>query len=119
MYISWSEKLLVCSTILGMLEITASTANAASFLFDFESGLPAEALSIQATLEGVVEFTPSIELVDGNSVIRLSDDLPASEGGAIFSAFANPTATFQNVSVSALLNPAGDSNDQLFLIARA
>ncbi|NEP12421.1 MAG: PEP-CTERM sorting domain-containing protein [Symploca sp. SIO2C1] len=118
MHVSLPKSLLVCSTILGMLGTTTSAANAASFVFDFESGLPAEALFLKTTQQGTLPFTPSIETIDGNSVLRFSDDLPSSEGGAITSSLVNPAATFENVKVSALLNPAGDTNDQLLLFAR-
>jgi|GEM_PF-6502519 len=118
MHVCLPKSLLVCCTIFGMLGTTSSAANAASFLFDFESGLPAEALFLQTTPEGTLPFTPSIETIDGNSVLRLSDDLPSSEGGAITSSLVNPTATFENIKVSALLNPAGDTNDQFLLFAR-
>lgn len=118
MHVSLPKSLLVCGTIFGMLSATSSATNAASFSFDFESGLPAEALFLQTTSEGTAPFTPSIETIDHNSVLRLSDDLPSSEGGAITTSLVNPAATFEDVKVSALLNPAGDTNDQLLLFAR-
>ena len=119
MQVSLSKTLLVCSTLLGMLGATTSAANAASFLFDFEENvIPAEALFLQETQKGIVPFTPIIETINNNNVLRLSDDLPFSQGGANTSSFLNPVETFENVKVSALLNPAGDTNDQFLLLAR-
>lgn len=107
-----------CSAVLTILGTTNSIANAASFSFDFESGLPSEALFLQTTSEGTEPFTPSIQTIDGNNVLLLSDDIPSSEGGAITSSVINPTITFENVLVSALLNPAENTNDRLLLFAR-
>lgn len=118
MHISLSKNWLICSAIFGALGVSASAANAVSFSFDFESGLPEEALFLQDTPGGIVPFTPNIETIDGNNVLQLSDDLSSSQGGASSSFIINPVATFDDVKVSALLNPAGDSNDQFLLFAR-
>ena len=58
------------------------------------------------------------QLSEFNSVLRLSNDLAASEGGFGSSFFTVTDQIFEDVRVSALLNPTGDSNDQVVLLAR-
>lgn len=113
-----SKVLVTCGSTLSILGAATSSAEAASFFLDFESPLPSSAVSLSVTPSGVIPFVPSIETLDGNRFLRLSDDLPAALGGASTSVFADPTQVFEDVTVSALLNPAGDSNDQVTVFAR-
>lgn len=118
MSLGLSQKLFVGSAVFSILGAMTSAANATSLSFDFEDGLPTDSLFLRTTQDDTVPFTPSIETIAGNNVLRLSDDLPGSQGGAINTSFVNPTEIFEDVTVSALLNPAGDTNDQLLLFAR-
>ncbi len=116
-----SRSLIVTSTVLGVLSTTNNVVNASNFFFDFEDGmLPEEALFLQQDSDDeTISFEPTIETFNGNNVLRLSDDLPSSEGGASISSLVNPTVIIEDVTVSALLNPAEeDTNDRILLFAR-
>lgn len=114
---SLCQVLCTCGSAIGLLTTTVNPVNAA-FFFDCESPLPDTVFSAGITPSGVVPFFPSIETINDNSFLRLSNELPASEGGFASSFFVNTGEIFEDVQVSALLNPAGDSNDQVAVAAR-
>ncbi len=123
MQVSLSKNILVCSLICSILKITSGVANASIF-YDFEDGLPSDAIFRQEILSNEVNpnYEPIIEtLPNGNNVLRLGDrnNISAEEdGGAATSILLNPNITFENVKVSAELNSDGDTNDRFLLFAR-
>ena len=125
MQVSLSKNILVCSIVCSMLKITSGVANANIF-YDFEDGLPSDAIFIQELLPTLpddpnFDYEPIIEtLPNGNNVLRLGDknNTSAENGGAATSSLLNPNISFANVKVSAELNSDGDTNDRFLLLAR-
>ncbi len=123
MSISLSKNLLVCSAVFSMLNITSSVANANVF-YDFEDGVPSNALFIQELLppNGTNEnYEPITEtLPNSNTILRLgdNDNTPAEENGAVTTTLLVPDTNFKNVKVSAELNSAQNTNDRFLLLAR-
>jgi len=110
---------LVCGSAISVVCATPNTANAA-FFFDFESPIPPDSfISAGITLnQELISIDTSIETLDSNNFLRLRDQQSATEGGSVSGFFINQDQIFDDVKVSALLNPAGDSNDEIAVLAR-
>ncbi|MEA5576822.1 choice-of-anchor I family protein [Anabaena sp. UHCC 0451] len=108
---------------LGIIDLPNSlpVANVGFFSFNFESPLPTSIVAvgfIPSNPPTRVVFDPIIESLDGNNILRLKNELLASDGGFATSVFNVTNEVFEDVKVSALFNPAGDSNDQIGVMAR-
>jgi hypothetical protein len=110
---------LTCGSAIGLLSTTPNSANAA-FFFDFESPIPPDLIiSAGVPLTGdLISIDTSIETRNNNSYLRLKDKQSPIEGGSVSGFFINQDQIFDNVKVSALLNPAGNSNDEIAVLAR-
>lgn len=110
----------VIGLAVGVLCIFPSVANA-DFSFDFESPIPQNSFtSAGVTLDQkLTSVDISVGTKHSNNFLRLSDQQSAIEGGSVSGFFLIKEQIFDDVKVSALLNPMGNSNDEIAVLARA
>lgn len=100
---------------LSLIATLATPAKADSFLLDFETALPDSLVTVGVNSDG--ELVPSVPIIEAfgsnNNILRLSNEI-----GIPTTSIINQAQTFEDVKVSALLNPTKDSNDQILLSAR-
>ena len=104
-------------SFIGLVGILAASANAGNWSVDFDSPLPDNWGTAHAT-EPVGGTSGSFTAVVESGYLRLSDTRPANDGGA-FSGFGGTDDVFTDVIVSAVVNAAMDSDDDVGVVARA
>lgn len=106
------------SSIIGLMGVLAVSANAGNWSADFDSPLPDSWTTAHAT-EPAGGTSGSFTAVVESGYLRLSETRNATDGGA-FSGFGGTTDdVFTDVVVSAVVNAAMDSDDDLGVVARA